>query len=124
MMAGMGFDAQMLDATSDTAKAHIGWPAYVLGALRHLRDRPMRVTVRVDGGAPMRRRARSVLIANVGRLQGGVALLSEAQPDDGVLDVAILTPRTLRNWVALGWGSSGAADGCRRWRSSAAPGSR
>ncbi|GID91968.1 diacylglycerol/lipid kinase family protein [Amorphoplanes digitatis] len=104
VMAGMGFDAQMLDATSDTAKAHIGWPAYVLGALRHLRDRPMRVTVRVDGGAPMRRRARSVLIANVGRLQGGVALLSEAQPDDGVLDVAILTPRTLRNWVALGWG--------------------
>jgi diacylglycerol kinase family enzyme len=52
----------------------------------------------------MRRRARSVLIANVGRLQGGVRLLSEAAPDDGVLDIAVLTPRTLRNWAALGWG--------------------
>ena len=104
VMAGMGFDAHMLDATSDTAKAHIGWAAYVLGALKHLKDRPMRVTIRIDDGKPMRRRARSVLIANVGRLQGGVRLLSEAVPDDGVLDIAVLTPRTLRNWAALGWG--------------------
>jgi diacylglycerol kinase family enzyme len=104
VMAGMGFDAHMLDATSDKAKEHIGWPAYVLGAMRHLKDRPMRVTVRIDGAAPMRRRARSVLVANVGRLQGGVKLLSEAAPDDGVLDVAILTPNTLRKWLALGWG--------------------
>ena len=32
VMAGMGFDAQMLDATSETTKARIGWPAYVVGA--------------------------------------------------------------------------------------------
>jgi len=50
----------------------------------------------------MRRRARSVLIANVGRLQGGVRLLVKAAPDDGLLDIAILTPRTLRHWAALG----------------------
>jgi diacylglycerol kinase family enzyme len=104
VMAGMGFDAHMLDATSDTAKKHIGWPAYVLGAIKHLKDRPMRVTVRIDGGPPMRRRARSVLVANVGRLQGGVQLLSKAQPDDGLLDIAILTPSTLRKWAAMGWG--------------------
>lgn len=103
VMAGMGFDAHMLEATSDTAKARIGWLAYVLGALGHLKDRPMRLTIRVDDGEPMRRRARSVLIANVGRLQGGVKLLLEAAPDDGLLDVAILTPRTLRHWAALGW---------------------
>jgi diacylglycerol kinase family enzyme len=103
VMAGMGFDARMLDATSDTAKARIGWPAYVLGALRHVRDRRMNVTVRIDGGEPIRRRAQTVLVANVGRLQGGVRLLTEAQPDDGLLDVAILTPRTLRHWLAMGW---------------------
>ncbi|MFC4999434.1 diacylglycerol/lipid kinase family protein [Dactylosporangium cerinum] len=104
VMAGMGFDAHMLEATSDRAKARIGWPAYVLGAVRHLKDRPMRVTIRIDDEAPIRRRARSVLIANVGRLQGGVRLLREAAPDDGVLDIAVLTPRTLRQWAALGWG--------------------
>jgi YegS/Rv2252/BmrU family lipid kinase len=103
VMAGMGFDAHMFEATSDTAKARIGWPAYVLGAMRHLKDRPMRVTIRIDDGKPMRRRARSVLIANVGRLQGGVQLMIDATPDDGLLDVAVLTPRTLRQWAALGW---------------------
>jgi diacylglycerol kinase family enzyme len=103
VMAGMGFDAHMLDATSERAKARIGWPAYVIGGARHLLDRPMRVTVRIDGGASMRRAARTVLIANVGRLQGGVRLLLNAAPDDGVLDIAILTPRTLRNWLSLAW---------------------
>jgi diacylglycerol kinase family enzyme len=103
VMAGMGFDAHMLAATSDRSKARIGWLAYVVGGARHLRGRPMRVTVRVDDGQPMRRIARTVLVANVGRLQGGVHLLLDAAPDDGVLDVAILTPRTVRNWLALAW---------------------
>jgi diacylglycerol kinase family enzyme len=103
VMAGMGFDAQMLAATSETTKSVFGWPAYVVGALKHLRDRPMRVSVRIDDKPPLRRRARSVLVANVGRLQGGVRLFKEAEPDDGWLDVAILTPRTVGHWAALGW---------------------
>ncbi|MCI4065072.1 diacylglycerol kinase [Micromonospora sp. R77] len=103
VMAGMGFDAQMLDSTSETTKKRIGWPAYVVGAAKHLRDRPMRVAIKVDDHPPVRRRARSVLVANVGRLQGGVRLLTDAEPDDGWLDVAVLTPRTLRHWLAMGW---------------------
>jgi diacylglycerol kinase family enzyme len=51
----------------------------------------------------MRRTARAVLVGNVGRLQGGVRLLTEAEPDDGRLDVAVLTPRTLAHWWSLGW---------------------
>lgn len=74
-----------------------------MGAAKHLRDRPMRVSIRIDDRPPLRRRARSVLIANVGRLQGGVRLLTDAEPDDGWLDVAVLTPRTLRHWLAMGW---------------------
>ncbi|AEB43743.1 diacylglycerol kinase catalytic region [Micromonospora maris AB-18-032] len=104
VMAGMGFDAQMLAATSETTKRRIGWPAYVVGAVRHLRDRPMRVSIRLDDQPPLTRRARSVLVANVGRLQGGVTLLTEAAPDDGYFDIAVLSPRTLRHWLALGWG--------------------
>jgi diacylglycerol kinase family enzyme len=103
VMAGMGFDAHMLAATSDTAKSRIGWPAYVLGALRHLRDRPIPVSIHIDDNKPLHRRVRSVLVANVGRLQGGVRLLPEAQPDDGVFDIAILTPGSLRQWTVLAW---------------------
>jgi diacylglycerol kinase family enzyme len=104
VMAGMGFDAQMLEGTSETAKKRIGWLAYVGGAVKHLRDRPMRVVISLDGGAAMRRRPRTVIVGNVGRLQGGVRLLSAAEPDDGKLDVAILSPRNLAHWAALSWG--------------------
>jgi diacylglycerol kinase family enzyme len=104
VMAGMGFDAQMIDAASEDLKKRIGWPAYVVAALRHLRHRPVRVRIRLDGGPPLRRRARAVLVGNVGKLQGGIPLLPDAQPDDGWLDVAVLTPHTIRHWLAVAWG--------------------
>lgn len=104
VMAGMGFDAQLLDDTPEPMKRRFGWPAYVVSALRHLRRRPMRVRIRLDDAAPLRRRARTVLIANVGHLQGGLPLLPQAVLDDGWLDVAVLTPRTLRHWASLAWG--------------------
>jgi diacylglycerol kinase family enzyme len=104
VMAGMGFDAHMLDATNDTAKKHIGWLAYAAGAAQHLRDRPMHLRITLDDKPAFTRRPRTVIVGNVGRLQGGMRLLNDAQPDDGLLDVAILSPRTLRHWVALGWG--------------------
>jgi diacylglycerol kinase family enzyme len=103
VMAGMGFDAQMLEGTSDTAKKHIGWLAYVGGAVKHLRDRPMRARITIDGKPPMTRRPRAVIIGNVGRLQGGLRLLSKADPADGKLDVAILSPNSLAHWVKLSW---------------------
>jgi diacylglycerol kinase family enzyme len=104
VMAGMGFDAEMLDATSETAKKRIGSLAYVGGGLKKLLSNPMRVRIVIDGGPPMPRRPRTVIVGNVGRLQGGVRLLEEASPDDGKLDVAVLSPNNLWHWLALGWG--------------------
>ncbi|MFD1507021.1 diacylglycerol/lipid kinase family protein [Georgenia yuyongxinii] len=104
VMAGMGFDAKLLEDASTTLKARVGSLAYVLSALKHLRDRPMRVQIQIDDDPPLRRRARTVVVGNVGRLQGGVRLLADAEPDNGQLDVAILAPRHLTDWVALAWG--------------------
>jgi diacylglycerol kinase family enzyme len=99
VMAGMGFDARMIGSANHSAKSRWGWPAYVVAALRHLRDEPVTVTLRLDDGPPMRRRVQSVLVGNVGRLQGGVVLLPDAEPDDACLDVAVLTPRGIRQWL-------------------------
>jgi diacylglycerol kinase (ATP) len=104
VMAGMGFDAALLEDASTTLKAKIGPVAYVLSALGHLRDRRMRVTIQLDDRPPVRRRARSVVVGNVGRLQGGVRLLADAEPDNGLMDVAVLAPRRLGDWVQLAWG--------------------
>jgi YegS/Rv2252/BmrU family lipid kinase len=101
VMAGIGLDAKMLESTSDALKKRVGWAAYALSALRHLRDRPMRVRLRADGGPPLRRRAGGVIIGNVGRLQAGVPLLPDAKPDDGLLDVAVLTASGWAGWLAL-----------------------
>lgn len=101
VMAGMGFDAAMMADTSDTVKARIGPVAYVLSALKHLRDRPMRLQVQIDDAEVLRCSARSVLVGNVGRLQGGVRLLPNAEPDSGEMEVAILRPRHLGHWAVL-----------------------
>ncbi len=100
-MAGLGLDAKMLDGASETVKKRFGWSAYVVSALRHLRDRPMRVSLRTDSGPPLRRRASGVIVGNVGALQGGLQLLPDAQPDDGLLDVVVLTARGWADWLAV-----------------------
>ena len=104
VMAGMGFDAALLDDASTTLKAKIGPVAYVLSAVQHLKDRRMKVQIRIDDQPPARHRARGVVIGNVGRLQGGVRLLADAEPDNGQLDVAVLNPRHVRHWIQLAWG--------------------
>jgi hypothetical protein len=40
VMAGIGFDAEMLEGGSEELKKHMGWAAYVLSALRHLGAAP------------------------------------------------------------------------------------
>ncbi len=98
VMAGLGFDAEMLAGASEGLKKRAGWAAYAMSALRHLWDRPTRVVLRADGGPPVRRWASGVIVGNVGALQGNVRLLPDAVPDDGVLDVAVLTA-----WGVVGW---------------------
>src|SRR6202012_5492422 len=84
VMAGLGLDARMLDDTREPLKKRLGWVGYALTAGGHLGDRPMKVTVRADGGRRRRFRASAVIVGNVGWLQGGVPLLPDARPDDGV----------------------------------------
>jgi len=59
------------------------------------------VQVLIDEDPPLRRSARAVLVGNVGRLQGGVDVLPDAEPDSGQLDVAIVAPRNIGHWVQI-----------------------
>ncbi len=69
--------------------------------LRQLRRRPARFRIRLDDQPPITRAGQSLLIANLGRLQGGITVVPDAQPDDGVLDVAVLGTRTPVDWLRL-----------------------
>jgi YegS/Rv2252/BmrU family lipid kinase len=101
VMGGAGFDAQLFHFTSERLKTRIGWASYVVAGLRALRAAPpRRVTLTLDG-AVTQLRAVGVIVGNVGTLTGGVTLLPSAVPDDGVLDVGVLTPNTPAHWVGL-----------------------
>jgi len=98
---GIGLDAQMLAETPRRAKHRLGWPAYAAGVLRHLLEPRFPTWISLDGGPEMEREVRSVLVANVGRLPGGIHLLRAAAPDDGMLDVALISPSRILDWARL-----------------------
>lgn len=101
VMAGLGLDAAIMDGAPDALKAKIGWTAYVVAGAKHLRYPAVRVDISVDGAPAVRRRARTVVIGNVGSLQAGIPLLPDALIDDGVLDVVVIAPLRLFGWVPL-----------------------
>jgi len=42
-----------------------------------------------------------VLVGNVGKLQGNIPLMPDAVFDDGLLDVVLIAPRTLTDWLRV-----------------------
>lgn len=101
VMAGIGIDAEMLADTSEELKSRTGPLAYWITGIRHLWDRPTRVGLRADGRPLLRRWASGVIVGNVGTLQANLRLLPDAVPDDGLLDVAVLSAWGLIGWLAL-----------------------
>ncbi|MET0998129.1 MAG: diacylglycerol kinase family protein [Marmoricola sp.] len=101
VMAGLGFDAAIMEGVNETIKAKVGWLAYVWSGLKSLMFPAIRVEVSVDGGPFTRHRARTLVIGNVGFLQAGMPLIPDAAIDDGKLDVVLLYPRRFLSWVPL-----------------------
>ncbi|MBC8103813.1 MAG: diacylglycerol kinase family lipid kinase [Cytophagales bacterium] len=102
ILAGAGYDATVIRDADRETKNRLGLGAYLLSAFKNLRHRPVLVRIRLDGAKHrLRRRAKSVMVANMGMLQGNVPVVPDAQPDDGYLDVAILKAETLGNWLRL-----------------------
>jgi YegS/Rv2252/BmrU family lipid kinase len=101
VMAGMGFDAAIMEGVNEGFKKKVGWLAYVWSALKALMFPAIRVEVSVDGGPFTRHRARTLVIGNVGHLQAGMPLIPDAVIDDGLIDVVMLYPRRFLSWLPL-----------------------
>lgn len=100
-MAGMGLDAAVVGATPRILKQRLGWLAYAVAGIARLPGRRREFTIRLDGGQPLARHARSVVVGNAGLLPGGFVLLPDARLDDGVLDVGILAPSDPLGWARV-----------------------
>ncbi len=101
VMAGLGFDAEVMASTDSALKDRYGWAAYVVAGLRKLRGRRTPVTISVDDAAPQHRKIRTIVVGNCGTLQGGIQLMPGALLDDGWLDVVIVAPRSLLGWLTV-----------------------
>ena len=108
VLAGMGLDARTIRYTREKLKRRFGWLAYVDGGIRTmLKDAPLRIRYRVDGGNEKSATVYSVMFGNCGMLPGNLLLIPDAKPDDGLLDVISIKPvgplSWLRIWSILGW---------------------
>jgi diacylglycerol kinase (ATP) len=100
VMAGLGLDAAIMSNTNTAVKARVGSVAYVVAALQQLGREPRAMRVTVDDRPPLHRKALITVVGNVGALQGDLELIPGAEPDDGLIDVLVASPRRLRHWLA------------------------
>lgn len=99
VMAGAGFDARMIRDASRGMKSRIGRAAYVYAGARNLSKRRVKATIEVDGRRFFTGRVSCVLVGNVGKILGGLEAFRGAQPDDGRLELGVVTARNLAEWA-------------------------
>src|SRR5665213_1464039 len=108
VMAGAGFDALMIKDADRGMKDRIGRAAYVWTGTKNLTAARAKATIRVDGKRFFKGRVSCVLVGNVGEVFGGVKAFDGARPDDGILELGVVTAKNPVQWtrtlsrVALG----------------------
>jgi diacylglycerol kinase (ATP) len=90
VMAGAGFDAAMIEG-ADELKDRLGRGAYVLGGAAQLNAPGFEAKIKIDGTRWYKGPASCVLVGNVGELFAGIDVFADAEPDDGLLDIGVLT---------------------------------
>jgi diacylglycerol kinase family enzyme len=99
VMAGAGFDAAMIrDASSGGLKERFGRAAYVWTGSENLRSKPFRAEIEVEGVRWYKGKASCILLGNVGKLVGGVEAFEDASPDDGKLELGVVTAEGVIEW--------------------------
>ena len=99
VMAGAGFDARMIRQADAGLKDRIGRVAYVWTGVNELGRKPFEAKIKVDGSTWFDGRASSILFGNVGKLFAGVEAFQDARPDDGELELGVVTADGMLEWA-------------------------
>jgi diacylglycerol kinase family enzyme len=103
LLAGLGFEAGMVDRTTRELKTMLGPIAYVLaGAQQLVAQQPFQARVEIDGALTVVQAA-AITVANVAPATSVLAQgFGQVIPDDGLLEVTIASPTTrLQGFNAL-----------------------
>jgi diacylglycerol kinase (ATP) len=111
VMAGAGFDSRMIAGAGRKMKNRLGQGAYLYTGARSLVAQRVGATVEVDGRRFFEGRISCVLAGNVGRILGGIEVFPAAQPDDGLLELGVVTAANPLDWMrTLGRAVAGGAE--------------
>ena len=99
VMAGAGFDADMIDGAYGTLKNRMGRAAYIWTGTKSFRKPAFEARIKVDGSPWYEGPASCILAGNVGSLFAGIEVFADAEPDDGLLDLAVITAEGLAQWA-------------------------
>jgi diacylglycerol kinase (ATP) len=99
VMAGVGFDARMIRDADAGLKDRVGRLAYIWTGAKNLKSPRARARIKVDGQPWLKDKVACVLVGNVGSLFGGVTVFEDARPDDGRLEVGVVTAKSATQWM-------------------------
>jgi diacylglycerol kinase (ATP) len=99
VMAGTGFDARMVRDAESGLKNAVGRVAYLWTGAKNVLREPVKTRIRVDGHPWFKGDATCVLVGNVGNVFGAVSVFPDAHPDDGRLDLGVVTAEGLWQWA-------------------------
>ncbi|MFA5774532.1 MAG: YegS/Rv2252/BmrU family lipid kinase [Ilumatobacteraceae bacterium] len=101
VMAGAGFDARIMDGVSHKSKQRFGRMAYIQSAVQAVKVQRSRMTIDVDGEQWFEGMASCVLFGNVGTVSGGLKIFPLARPDDGVMEIGVVTAKGFIDWLQV-----------------------
>lgn len=101
VMAGLGNDAATVVGTSPALKRRLGWMSYLASGTKHLFAQPLAMRVSLNNAPGRRVHTWTLLVANAGRIPGGIEVFPNAAPNDGVLDVLEMPLRTSAQWGGI-----------------------
>jgi diacylglycerol kinase (ATP) len=111
VMAGAGFDALMIRDADGVLKDRVGRAAYIWTGAKNLRARRVHTRIEIDGVKWFTGNASCVLVGNVGTLMGALTAFPNAEPDDGVLEIGVVTAAGAVQWLrTLARTATGKAD--------------
>ncbi|MGE5135024.1 MAG: diacylglycerol/lipid kinase family protein [Gemmatimonadota bacterium] len=99
VMAGAGFDARLIKQAGRKMKARLGRGAYLYSGARNLSAPRVKAVIDVDGRRFFKGRVSCVLAGNVGRIIGGIEAFPGARPDDGLLELGVVTAGSAAQWA-------------------------
>jgi diacylglycerol kinase (ATP) len=112
VMAGTGLDALMIRDADAGLKDKVGRFAYVWTGAKNVRKSSVRMRIEVEGRAWFKGKASCLLVGNVGDVIGGISAFPDARPDDGRLNIGVVTASGALEWVrTLSRAAIGGAEG-------------